>query len=123
MRDTPFPAFDVPSCLARNERHSWYGAGACDVRQSAALNPAIFQSENIAARNLTHIHFVDMTDNFCTNGVCASVSNGSPVYRDDNHMYRPIRRSIVARSGRKATSSLAHGQASGASNERLAALN
>jgi hypothetical protein len=42
MRDTPRLLFDVPTCLARSVRHSWYPGGSCSMAEARVVDPAIF---------------------------------------------------------------------------------
>jgi peptidoglycan/LPS O-acetylase OafA/YrhL len=93
MRDNPIPAFDIPACLARSMRRSWhislnpYGTrSGCEMERSAVLDPAIFEAEKAAARDLPHVHFIDLTDQFCRNDVCWAVEEGQVMYRDNNHL-------------------------------------
>jgi len=86
MRDSPRPSSDVPSCLARSARHSWYPGGGCEFDKAAALRPAAFAAEQAAARSIHNVRFVDLTDALCDQKVCWAEKGGFPVYRDDNHL-------------------------------------
>lgn len=86
MRDMPLPFFDVPTCLARSIRHSWYQSTSCNMDKSVALNPSIFDEEKAAAYGLTNVHFLDLTDELCQGNVCLAVKNGMITYWDDNHL-------------------------------------
>jgi peptidoglycan/LPS O-acetylase OafA/YrhL len=93
MRDNPIPAFDIPACLARSQRHSWQlfhasfgNESACQMEQSRVLDPAIFAAEEDGGRDLPHVHFMDLTSQFCRNGECWAQRDGQVVYRDDNHL-------------------------------------
>ncbi len=86
VRDNPLPPFDVPTCLQRSARHSWYVNPSCEFKESVALNPAIFESEKMGANGLAHVHFLDFTDQFCHKEICPAVHDGMIVYRDDNHL-------------------------------------
>jgi hypothetical protein len=86
MRDTPRPPVDIPTCLGRSVRHSWYPGGTCELDRSAALSPAVFEAERAAAYGLPNVHFLDMTDQLCDRQFCWAVKNGIIVYRDDNHI-------------------------------------
>ena len=86
MRDIPLPYFDVPNCLARTVRHSWYPGGSCEMDQSASINPAIFEAEKAGARGLPNVHFLDLTDRLCQGKVCRAVQQGMITYWDDNHL-------------------------------------
>jgi peptidoglycan/LPS O-acetylase OafA/YrhL len=86
LRDTPRPWFDIPTCLARSLRHSWYPGGSCAMEESTVVDPAIFDAEKAAARDLQNVYFIDMTDQLCYNEVCSAVQNGEIIYRDESHL-------------------------------------
>jgi|KBSSwiStaDraftv2_1062776.scaffolds.fasta_scaffold09640_5 peptidoglycan/LPS O-acetylase OafA/YrhL len=86
MRDTPRFAFDVPTCLARSIRNSWYPRSSCEMNLSAALRPAFFEAEKAGADALQNVHFIDLTDQFCQKDVCWSAKEGEVMYRDDSHL-------------------------------------
>lgn len=86
MRDTPYFTYDVPTCLARSVRHSWYPGGSCEADEITAMSAAVFESEKAGARGLPNVHFIDLTDGLCQKGVCWAVLRGAVVYRDNNHL-------------------------------------
>jgi hypothetical protein len=86
MRDNPLSPFDIPTCLARTLRHSWYPGGSCEMNMTTSLKPAVFEAEKISARGLPNIHFIDLTDQFCQGEVCWAMRAGAVMYRDDNHL-------------------------------------
>jgi hypothetical protein len=85
VRDNPLSTFDIPTCLARSIRHSWYPGGSCGMEKSKVLDPAIFEAEKLGARDLENVHFIDLTDQICQKDVCWSVHEGQVMYRDNNH--------------------------------------
>jgi hypothetical protein len=86
VRDNPEFGFDMPTCLARSERHAWYARGACEMPAAAVLDPAVFDAEKSAVRGLPNVSYIDLTDQFCQNGVCGGVRNGLVIYRDSDHL-------------------------------------
>jgi peptidoglycan/LPS O-acetylase OafA/YrhL len=86
MRDNPRFPFDVPTCLARSVRHSYYPGGSCEMSMSAVFDPAIVRAEDVAAQGLPNVHFIDLTDQFCQGDICSAALNGEVMYRDDNHL-------------------------------------
>jgi len=86
MRDNPIFGYDVPTCVARSIRHSWYPGGSCGMPRETVLRPAIFDAELGAAQGLRGVQFVDMSDQYCTPDVCPAVWDGGTIYRDDNHL-------------------------------------
>lgn len=96
LRDTPLPPFDVPTCLARSARHSWYPGGSCAVDRSMALDTEAFEAEKAAARGLPGVHLLDMTDVLCSGELCPVQQNGAIVYRDNNHLTGSFAASLTA---------------------------
>jgi peptidoglycan/LPS O-acetylase OafA/YrhL len=86
MRDNPYFTYDVPTCLARSVRHSWYPGGSCEADKFTALSAAVFESEKAGARGLPNVHFIDLTDRLCQKDVCSAVQGGAVIYRDNNHL-------------------------------------
>ena len=86
VRDNPRFAFDVPTCLARSKRISWYPGGNCDQDQATSLLPGMFEAEKAAARGLSNVHFIDFSERFCRSGRCQAVEDGVVMYRDNQHL-------------------------------------
>ena len=86
IRDTPEFPFDVTSCLARIERHSWYADGACDMPSAKVLDPGIFAAEQSAAARVPNVKVIDLTAWLCPRGLCKAVMDGKVMYRDTHHL-------------------------------------
>jgi peptidoglycan/LPS O-acetylase OafA/YrhL len=86
LRDTPEFPFDVTSCLARAERHSWYPSNACDLPSARVLDPRIYAAEQSAAASLPGVRLIDLNGALCPQGVCKAVINGTVMYRDTHHL-------------------------------------
>jgi len=86
VRDNPRASFDIPTCLARAVRHSWYPVGSCEIDKSTCLNPAVFEAEKAGARGLPNVHLIDLTDRLCQGNVCWAARGGAVMYRDNNHL-------------------------------------
>lgn len=86
MRDTPYFPYNIPTCLARTARHAWYLHGSCEADRSTVLNPAVFETEQAAARGLPHVHFLDLTDLLCPSQTCKPMHGDTIVYRDNEHL-------------------------------------
>jgi len=86
IRDNPSFSQDIPTCLARSVRHSWYPSSSCEMDKSTSLDPAVFEAEKAAARGLPDVHFIDLTDRLCQRNICGTVQRGAVMYRDDNHL-------------------------------------
>lgn len=85
-RDIPFFPFDIPTCLARSARHSWYPNSSCESARSAVLNPAVFESEQAGAQGLSHVYFLDLTDQICQRETCKPIQGDAIIYRDHHHL-------------------------------------
>ena len=86
VRDTPTFLFDVPACLARAVRHSWYPLRSCEMDESASLNSGAFEAEKASVRGLLNVYLLDLTNEFCQENICPAVQKGMIVYRDSNHI-------------------------------------
>jgi hypothetical protein len=95
MRDTPYFSYDIPTCLARSVRHSWYPGGSCEADRSNVLNAAVFESEQAGARGLSNVHFVDVTDRICQKDICRPVQGQTLIYRDHHHLTGAFADSLI----------------------------
>jgi peptidoglycan/LPS O-acetylase OafA/YrhL len=86
MRDNPEFAFDMPTCLGRSERHSWYAGKGCEMPIAAVLDPKVFEAEQEAVAGIPDVFVVDLTGELCHNGVCGGTDNGMVIYRDTDHL-------------------------------------
>lgn len=86
MRDNPSFRYDIPTCLARFTRHSWYPGGSCEAEKSTVLNPAVFESEKAGASGLSNVHFIDISDQLCQRDICKPVQGDAVIYRDYHHL-------------------------------------
>jgi peptidoglycan/LPS O-acetylase OafA/YrhL len=86
IRDCPFPAFDIPTCLARSRRDIGFTHDGCNMAEKTVLNPAVFLAEQNAAEGIPGIDFIDVSEGFCKGGVCWADHDGDVVYRDANHV-------------------------------------
>jgi peptidoglycan/LPS O-acetylase OafA/YrhL len=86
MHDTPHFAFDVSSCVARSRRNSWYPANLCQSGIAKAINVSALAAEKEAARALSDVTFVDLTDRLCHEQLCPPEQGGMLMYRDSHHL-------------------------------------
>lgn len=87
LRDNPRPGFDVPTCLARQAKLPWRALD-CNFTRQPSLDSLEYGLTREAARNLTHVAFVDMSDDICATANCNPVDSQSGVvwFRDDHHL-------------------------------------
>lgn len=85
IADNPYPQRHVPICLSRAQ---WRGAQpeACAVAESAAVPASLLGREAEVARALPNGGVIDLTGEFCADGVCPAVIEDRIVYRDTNHL-------------------------------------
>jgi hypothetical protein len=95
MRDTPLPPFNIPACLGRRLGSKPDTLESCDFDASIALNGAAFSAEQAAADGVANIHFLDMSDVFCSAGSCAATQREVAIYRDDNHLTGTFAQSLA----------------------------
>jgi hypothetical protein len=86
LRDLPRLKFEVPTCLARAARNSWYPRGACLMDMRHSMPPEVFAAEKAGAQDIPNVRFLDLSDLICRAASCPSVQNGLIVYRDSHHM-------------------------------------
>ena len=86
LRDTPFPGFDVPTCLSKAAWRGEKGESTCSFDRRQALNANVFELEREAAQGLGYVSVVDLSDALCAAATCAPVLRGDLAYRDDHHL-------------------------------------
>ena len=89
LRDIPSASTDVPSCVAANM--GTYDP--CTTPESSALFSAD-EDPMMQAAASADVDVVDLTDVFCTDGVCHSVIGGLVVYFGNHHMTATFSRTI-----------------------------
>ena len=86
LRDTPFPGFDVPTCLSKAAWKGENALAACSFDRRQALNGNVFALERQAAEGLANVSVIDLSDSLCTSSTCAPLLAGGLAYRDDHHL-------------------------------------
>lgn len=86
LHDSPRPGFNVPTCLSRSAYLPWHRGEGCSFRREVALVPEVDAAEAAALAAVPGARGVDLSDHFCTAGVCNAVLRGEVIYRDDNHL-------------------------------------
>lgn len=96
VRDTPWPGFNVPVCLARAQHRGADPDAACrlDARKAIAPGLGTFEVERKVAEE-TGATMVDLTDHLCGPLHC-DVRTGEVVrYRDHSHLTATFARSLA----------------------------
>ncbi len=86
LRDTPIPTVDVPTCIERALRHTWYPGSACGMRRDVVVPPAELQATQAAVHGIPGVTLIDMTDHLCGVTTCPVWWHGQLVYHDDSHL-------------------------------------
>lgn len=86
LRDTPLIGFDVPSCLSRMKWGGAYDWNGCTLDESEAYQDRLFERETVVAQEFPNVRMVDLSGEFCRDGICSSVIDGRIAFRDSNHM-------------------------------------
>jgi hypothetical protein len=84
IRGTPWVPFDVPSCLSRRAARLPL-AGDCGFAPDRPFIGRAQGTQDRASRGL-NVRFIDMNDQVCAPGRCATERGGMVVYSDDNHL-------------------------------------
>ena len=75
----------IPDCIAKHKENGDLhkcGRKRKDVEENNGTNAAL----KAAAKELDNVHFVNLTDLFCTESECPAVIGNVIVYRDKNHV-------------------------------------
>jgi hypothetical protein len=107
VRDTPAGPFDVPTCLARAARLSWYPVGKCALEEESALRPEVYASERAASAGMAGLRFADFSRSFCGGGWCEAVRGDVIVFQDSNHMTARFARTLAPALAREVRAALA----------------
>ena len=102
LRDTPWPGFDGPRCLARAH---WQGRTdaeqlcAFDRDRVMAAAVPIFDAERAALASSSHGRTLDMTEAICAEPRCTVLRAGQLVYSDNHHITASWARRQAGRLG------------------------
>jgi len=82
VRDTPFMGFHVPTCVDINGADSRHCSRPREQALAADLRLPL---EELDAKEQA-IHFIDMSDYFCTRDSCPAVAGNVLIYKDRSHI-------------------------------------
>lgn len=87
LRDTPFPGFHVPTCLARA---AWRGQSADNLCVYSRTDEQIWSTAVAAAEARTlreqGVELLDLSDSICSQPVCPTERDGVIMFKDRNHI-------------------------------------
>lgn len=96
LRDTPWPGFNVPTCLARAEHRGADPEAACDFSRAdrLALGEHIFEAEKRAATGRHGVTVADLSNQICQTPQCQVLSGGVVHFSDHSHLSASFSRSL-----------------------------
>ncbi|NJN94754.1 MAG: acyltransferase [Anaerolineales bacterium] len=96
LRDTPYPGFDVPRCLAR---HQWGAAitpvPACEIVAQNKASIELYNLQLEAAAHYPNVFVVDMEPYICPEMPCQLERDELILYRDSHHLSVPFVKSLT----------------------------
>ncbi|WP_025274357.1 SGNH hydrolase domain-containing protein [Haloglycomyces albus] len=92
LRDTPYPGFDVPTCLS-NDPSDWE---SCEFPRTDGLWPDP-TAERIAQDVWDDVHLIDLSPTLCSADTCPSVVDNLLLYRDESHLTQAAVSRLTAR--------------------------
>lgn len=98
IRDTPWPGFGVPVCLARAEYQGANVEQSCMIDRAGGLKlgVAIFHAERRAVdASAGRAKMIDLTAEICPGDRCASLTGGVVHFSDNNHLTATFSRGLV----------------------------
>jgi peptidoglycan/LPS O-acetylase OafA/YrhL len=108
IRDVPRPSFDVPTCLARFARQSWFSARSCDINEFDSVDRAVLNAEDAGVHGIPNVYVIDLTGELCPRDVCPVFRRGLIVYRDSNHLTGTFAESLAPTLDLYISHALAH---------------
>jgi peptidoglycan/LPS O-acetylase OafA/YrhL len=95
LRDTPYPGFDIPVCLSRNQMQRGLSVRTCDFGLSGAINESARQAESRALAAFPQVAVWDPATFICSGNHCPAVADTVVTYRDDNHLTGRFARTLA----------------------------
>jgi hypothetical protein len=97
LKDTPRPAFNVPTCLGRLEwRASFIPTSSCRFALDNAYGSRVYEYQKQAAAQYRNVLVADVSAHLCPQGICESQIGNMIVYRDEDHLTVTAARSLEA---------------------------
>ena len=82
----PGPAFDAPTCVAREEWRRSFGLSTLCVSRESDPKAARIRATLSQEARARGIHVIDMSETTCPGGWCHAVIDGVIAYRDGQHL-------------------------------------
>jgi peptidoglycan/LPS O-acetylase OafA/YrhL len=96
LRDTPYPGFDVPTCLAR---HKWSSKmvplPACEIEAETITSLELYDLQRHMAERYDNVFMVDMGPYICPKTPCPLERDELILYRDSHHLSVSFVKSLI----------------------------
>jgi len=101
MRDTPWPGFNVPTCLARAEHRGAALESSCSFDRDDGLRPglSLFEAERQAVANLPGATVIDLSKQLCPTERCATYGGTTVHFSDHSHLTASYSRQLAPALG------------------------
>ena len=86
LRDSPWPRFDVPTCLARQAWRPWLYPDGCRFARGLGIRQDIVQAEDRAVSASRNVSIVDLSSAICRQETCDTTRGDVVMYRDHHHL-------------------------------------
>lgn len=98
LHDTPWPGFNVPTCLLRADHRGADAAGACTFGRDTALERGrpMAEAERRAARAVPGVVVADPTPWLCPGEQCPAIADDIVRYSDHSHLSATYSRSLAS---------------------------
>ncbi|MDP1902567.1 MAG: acyltransferase family protein [Rubrivivax sp.] len=97
LHDTPWPGFNVPTCLARAEHRGANPEITCAFARQKALEPGrlIFEAERRASEGATDVLLVDLSVHLCPGQQCGVLTGATVHFSDHSHLTAGFSRGLA----------------------------
>lgn len=99
LQDTPWPGFDVPTCIVKHIDEP----SRCAFAESKGVDVAVERVEQAAVGTTPHAAFLSMNDVICERGQCPALVNGMLRYSDSHHLSVAFSQSLAPELSRRLT--------------------
>ena len=87
LRDTPYPGFDVPACLARTSQplYQWTTLDCTYPSDNFSFENA-YQRQKETASKYANVEVLDINSAICDDAVCEVMHGSQVIFRDHSHL-------------------------------------
>lgn len=85
IRDTPWPGFDIPTCVSRALWRN-QDSSVCDFSRLSSTDTLVYKVEKSVVQQFENTNIADLTSSICDDTTCKATINNKITYRDVNHL-------------------------------------